>query len=115
MTCQTLLLFPEQIGRHALSCRFAHESRTTRRLLAFVSGSAGPQAGGEGWAQWPLVGQKGDVRNICAWGTEMDGELGRGYVCVPVIHMLGAHAMLQLSKLILWVIQPSFSCHSPGV
>lgn len=61
MTCQTLLLFPEQIGRHALSCRFAHESRTARRLLAFVSGSAGLGAGGKGWTAWPLVGQKGGI------------------------------------------------------
>lgn len=70
MTCQTLLLFPEQIGRHALSCRFAHESRTARQLLTFVSSSAGPPASGEGWTRWPLVGRKGDIQNICALGME---------------------------------------------
>lgn len=62
---------------------------------------------------WGRVRTKGDIPNICVWGMQMDRELGRGYFCV--IHVLGAHAVLQLSKLILWVIQVSSSCHSPRV
>lgn len=53
---------------------------------------------------------------MCArGGMEREAGLGREYLCVPVIHVPGVHAVLQLGKLILWVSQASSSCRSPGV